>query len=89
MNNYTTDDIYVLNTYYLQQYCQTEQQYTFLITFLRYSGIVQEYFHFLDSGKLSSQVSDHDSSEDYLQDTYDSQGSGRTMYMPVFVHTCQ
>jgi hypothetical protein len=71
MNNYTADDIYVLNTYYLQQYCQTEQQYTVLIAFLRYRGLVQEYFHYLDSGELSSQVSGYDSSADHLQDTYD------------------
>jgi hypothetical protein len=71
MNNYTADDIYMLNAYYLQQYCQSEQQYTFLILFLQYRGLVQEYFHYLDSGELPSQVSDSDHSEDYLQDTYD------------------
>ena len=71
MNNYTADDIDVLNAYYLQSYCQTEQQYTFLIAFLQYCGLVQEYFHYLDSGELPSQVSDSDYSEDYLQDTYD------------------
>jgi hypothetical protein len=71
MNNYTTDDIYVLNAYYLHRCCQTEQQYQFLITFLRYRGLVQEYLQYLNSGELPSQVSDNDSSEDYLQDTYD------------------
>jgi hypothetical protein len=71
INNYTADDIYVLNAYYLQQFCQTEQQYTFLISFLRYRGLVQEYFHYLDSGELPAQVTDSDSSEDYLQDTCD------------------
>jgi hypothetical protein len=71
MNNYTADDIYVLNAYYLQQHCQTESQYSFVIAFLRYRGLIQEYFHFLDSGELPSQVSDSDQSEDYLQDTYD------------------
>jgi hypothetical protein len=71
MNNYTADNIYMLNAYYLQQYSPTDQQYTFLIAFLRYRGLVQEYFHYLDSGELPSQVSGHDSSEDYLQDTYD------------------
>jgi hypothetical protein len=71
MNNYTADDIYVLNAYYLQQCCQTEQQYTFLIAFLRYRRLVQEYFHFLDSGELPLQVTDSDFSEDYSQNTYD------------------
>jgi hypothetical protein len=71
MNNYTADDIYVLNAYYLQSYCQTEQQYTFLLAFLRYRGLVQEFFHYLDSEELPSQVSVDDSSEEYLQDTYD------------------
>jgi hypothetical protein len=71
MNNYTADDIYVLNAYYLQHYCQTEQQYTFFITFLRYRGLVQEYFHYFDSGELPLQVSVNDFSEEYLQDTYD------------------
>jgi hypothetical protein len=61
----------MLNAYYLQSYCQTEQQYTFLIAFLRYCGLVQEYFHYLDSGELPSEVSDYDSSEDYVQNTYD------------------
>jgi hypothetical protein len=70
MNNYTADNINVLNAYYLQSYCETEQQYTFLIAFLRYRGLVQEYFHYLDSRELTSQVSSYDSSEDYLQDTY-------------------
>jgi hypothetical protein len=71
MNNYTADDIYVLNAYYLQQHCQTEQQYIFVISILRYCGLVQEYFHYLNSGELPLQVSGYDSSEDYLQDTYD------------------
>jgi hypothetical protein len=70
MNNYTADNIYVLNAYYLQSYCQTQQQYTFLIAFLQYRGLVQEYFHYLDSGELPLQVSSNDSSEDYLQDAY-------------------
>jgi hypothetical protein len=71
MNNYTADDIYVLNAYYLQSYCQTEQQYIFLLAFLRYRGLIQEYFYYLDSGELPSQVSTDDSSKEYLQDTYD------------------
>jgi hypothetical protein len=71
MNNYTADNIHVLNAYYLQRYCQTEQQYTFLIAFLQYRGLVSEYFHFLDSGELRLQVSVDESSEDYLQDSYD------------------
>jgi hypothetical protein len=71
MNNYTADNIYVLKAYYLQQYCQTEAQYTFLMSFLRYRRLVQEYFHYLHSGELPSQVTDSNSSEDYLQDTYD------------------
>jgi hypothetical protein len=71
MNNYTADNIYVLNAYYLQTYCQTEQQYTFLIAFLRYRRLLQEYLHYLDSGELPLQVSVYDSSKDYLQDTYD------------------
>jgi hypothetical protein len=70
-NNYTANDIYVLNAYYLQSYFPTEQQYTFLITFLWYRGLVQEYFHYLDSGELPSQVSSNDSFEEYLQHTYD------------------
>jgi hypothetical protein len=71
MNNYIADDIYVLNAYYLHLCCQTEQHYTFLISFLRYRGLVQEYLHYLDSGELPSQVTDSDSSEDYLQNIYD------------------
>jgi hypothetical protein len=71
MNHYTANNIYVLNTYYLQNYCQTETHYTFIITFLRYRGLVQEYFHYLDTGELPSQTSIGKSSEDYLQDTYD------------------
>ena len=71
MNNYTADDIYVLNAYYLHQCCQTDQHYTFVISFLQYPGLVQEYLHFVNSGELPSQVSDLDSSEEYLQDTYD------------------
>jgi hypothetical protein len=71
MNKYTADNIYVLNAYYLLSYCQTVQQYTFLITFLRYGKLVQEYIHYLDSRELPSQVSSYDSSEEYLQDTYD------------------
>jgi hypothetical protein len=69
MNNYTADDIYMLNAYYLQSYCQIEWEYTFLIAFLRYRGFVQEYFHYLDSGELPLQVSSYNSSEEYLQDT--------------------
>jgi hypothetical protein len=45
MNNHTADDIYVLNEYYLQYYCHTEQQHVFLIDFLRYHGLVPDYFH--------------------------------------------
>jgi hypothetical protein len=71
MNNYTADDIYILNAYYLHLNCQTEANYQFLIAYLRYRGLVQEYSHFLSSRELTSQVSDHDSSEEYLQDTYD------------------
>jgi hypothetical protein len=71
MNNYTADDIYVLNAYYLHLNCQTEAHCQFLIAFLRYRGLIQEYSHFLDSGELPSQVSTHDSSEEYLQDSYD------------------
>jgi hypothetical protein len=71
MNNYTADNIYVLNSYYLQHYCQTKQQYTFLITFLRYYRLVQEYFHILESGELPTLVSSDDSPEDNLPDTYD------------------
>jgi hypothetical protein len=56
MNNCTADDIYVLNTYYLQSYCRSEQQYTFLIAFLRFHGLVQEYLHFFDGGELPTQV---------------------------------
>jgi hypothetical protein len=70
MHNYTADDIYVLNAYYLQSYCQTEWQYSFLIAYLQYHRLVQEYFYYLDSGELPSQVSSNDSSEEYLQDTY-------------------
>jgi hypothetical protein len=71
MNNYTADDIYMLNAYYLQYYCQTEQQYALLIAFLGYCGLVKEYFDYFDSRELSSQVSTSGFSEDYLQDTYD------------------
>jgi hypothetical protein len=71
MNHYTADDIYVLNAYYLQSYCQTEQQCTFLLAFLRYRGLVQEYFHYIDSGELPSQVLSNHFSEEYLQDAYD------------------
>jgi hypothetical protein len=71
MNNYTADDIYVLNAYYLQRYCQAPQQYTFLLALFRYRGLVQEYSHYLANGELPSQVSSNDSFEDYLQDTYD------------------
>jgi hypothetical protein len=70
MNHYTADNIYVLNAYYLQHQCQTEIHYAFIITFLRYRGLVQEYFHYLDTGELPSQASIDESSEDYLQDTY-------------------
>jgi hypothetical protein len=71
MNYYTANDIYVLNTYYLQQNCQTEAHYTFVITFLQYRGLVQEYSHSLDTRELPWQISIDESSEDYLQDTYD------------------
>jgi hypothetical protein len=71
MNNYTADDICMLNAFYLHQCGQTEQHYTFLISFLRYRGLVQEYSHFLNSGELPLQVTDSDSSEDHLHDTYD------------------
>jgi hypothetical protein len=71
MKNDTADDINMLNAYYLQHYCQTKQQYMFLISFLQYQELVSEYFHYLDSGKLPSQVSRNYSSEDYIQDTYD------------------
>jgi hypothetical protein len=71
MNKYTAADIYVLNTYYLQHYCQTESHYTFIITFLQYRGLVQEYFHSLDTGELPLQTSIDESSEDYLQGAYD------------------
>jgi hypothetical protein len=68
MNNYTADNMYVLNAYNLQSYYQTEQYYTFLNAFVRYRRLVQEYFHYLDSGELPSQVPSYNSSEDYLQD---------------------
>ena len=71
MNNYTADDIYVLNAYYLQGCCQTEAHYAFVIAFLHYRGLVQEYIHYLDTGELPSQTPIDESSEDYLQDTYD------------------
>jgi hypothetical protein len=61
----------MLNAYYLQSYCQTEQQYSFLIALLQYRGLVQEYLHFLDSGTLPSQVYITDPSKEYLQDIYD------------------
>jgi hypothetical protein len=70
MTTYTTDDIYMLNAYYLHSCCQNQQQCAFVIDFMRYRGLVQEYIHFLNSGELPSQVSDYDSSEEYLQDTY-------------------
>jgi hypothetical protein len=69
MNNYTADDIYVLNAYYLQSYWQTEQLYTFLIAFLQHRWLVQEYFNHLNSREFPLQVSSDDSSEEYLQDT--------------------
>jgi hypothetical protein len=71
INQYTADDIHVVITYYLQHQCRTESHYTFIIAFLRYRGSVQEYFHYLNTGELPSQVSIDESSEDYLQDTYD------------------
>jgi hypothetical protein len=71
MNNYTADNIHMLNAYYLQHYSQTEHQYTILMSFLRYCGLVSEYFHYLDSGELHSQVLCNDSSWDCLQNTYD------------------
>jgi hypothetical protein len=71
VNNYTADDIYVLNAYYLHRYCCTPQQYNFLIDFLRYCGLVEESCHYLESGELPLQVSSNEFSEEYLQDTYD------------------
>jgi hypothetical protein len=79
MNHYTANNIYVLNAYYLQRQCQTETYYTFVITFLQYRSLVQEYFHYLDTGELPSQSSIDESSEDYLQHTYDHQGNGCTI----------
>jgi hypothetical protein len=69
MNHYTIDNIYMFNAYYLQRHCRTEAHYTFIITFLQYRCLVQEYFHFLDTGELPSQTSIDESSKDYLQDT--------------------
>jgi hypothetical protein len=71
MNNYTANDIYVLNAYYLQHFSQTESHYMFILAFLRYRGLVQEYFHNLNTGELPSQVDINQSSEKYLQDSYD------------------
>jgi hypothetical protein len=71
MNHYTADAIYMLNAYYLQHFCQTESHYAFIISFLQPRGLVQEYFHYLDTGELPSQASIDKSSEDYLQDNYD------------------
>jgi hypothetical protein len=70
MNDYTADDIYVLNVYYLQCYCQTEAHYIFVIAFLQYRSLVQEYFHFLETREVSLQVNIDLSSSDYLQDSY-------------------
>jgi hypothetical protein len=41
MNHYTANDIYMLNTYYLQYYCQTEAHYAFIPTIQKFGlGIV-------------------------------------------------
>jgi hypothetical protein len=66
MNHYTADDIYILNTYYLQHFCQTKNQYAFVIAFLRYYGLVQEYFYYLNTGELPSKVDIDQSSEECL-----------------------
>jgi hypothetical protein len=71
MNHYTADDIYLLNAYYVQHFCQTENYYAFVIAFLRYSGLVQEYFHYLNTGELSFQLDIDQSFEEYFQDFYD------------------
>jgi hypothetical protein len=70
MNHYTTDDIYMINAYYLQCYCRTDIHYTFVIVFLQYIGLVQECFHYHDTEELPLQVAIDESSKDYLQDTY-------------------
>jgi hypothetical protein len=79
MNHYTSDNIYILNADYLQSCCQTEAHYTFIIPFLQYRGLVQEYFHYLDNEELPWQTSIDESSEDYLQDSYDYFGNGHAI----------
>jgi hypothetical protein len=71
MNHYTANDIYVLNAYYLQHFCQHENHYIFIIAFLQYCHLVQEYFHYLNTWELPLQVDIDQFSEEYLQVCYD------------------
>jgi hypothetical protein len=87
MNHYTADDIYVPNAYYLQYQSQTESHYAFVITFLHYRGLVQDYLHYLDTGELPLQVSIDESSKDYLHDTYNYSGCGRMINEYLYLYT--
>jgi hypothetical protein len=71
MNHYTSDNISMLNAYHLQHFRQTDSHYAFAIVFLPYRGLVQEYFHYLNTRELPSQIDIDQSSEEYLQDSYD------------------
>ena len=71
MSQYTADDIYVLNANYLRWYSTTNAQLNFVIILLRYHGLHSEFLHYIATGELPSQVTFEETSEEYLQDSYD------------------
>jgi hypothetical protein len=87
MFQYSHEDIHILNAAYLHFYHQTEAHLNFLVNFLIYQNLVDNYLHFCTTGELPLEVPFNDTSEEYLQDTYDFYRMAVVYRMPVFIHT--
>jgi hypothetical protein len=70
MSQYACEDIVIYNASYLHSRCITEARYNILVQYLLDHSIVNEYLHFLTTNQFPLEVSFDESSEDYLQDTY-------------------
>ncbi len=66
-----TDDQKILYARILHAQANTRAKYEHLARYLVRNNLWVEYYHYFHTGELPSQVTFDESSEDYLQDSYD------------------
>jgi len=71
MPEYTREDIIIYNAAYLHRQCQRLSHFQILFQYLRQHYLVTDYLHFCATGEYPSEREFDESSEDYLQDSYD------------------